>query len=171
MTRLAQIKKVSIFTATRMIKKMWEKSLTRSKKSLLSAATVQKRLERRPRLLNDLEIHGNWILIFSDEKTFSVDPVFNKQIDRVVAFRKDVSEYSRVSTNKHLSAIMMLCVVESNREKMHRLWHRLISPVCKEGLETKVLPCAKKISKNSDYIFQHDRHTWQRLYMTEWMQI
>ena len=38
---------------------------------------------------------------FSHEKTFTVDPVLNKQTDRVVTFEKDVSEPRRVSTTKH----------------------------------------------------------------------
>ena len=44
----------------------------------------QKSLERGNRLLNDLRNHVNRIVIFSDEKTFTVDPVLNKQNDRIV---------------------------------------------------------------------------------------
>ena len=39
--------------------------------------------ERCRRLLNDFKSHGNWIIIVSDEKTFTVDPVMNKQNERV----------------------------------------------------------------------------------------
>ena len=62
--------------------------------------------------------HGNQILIFSDEKRFMVDPVFNKQNDRVATFGKDISEICKVSTTKHPSSVMMLGVVASNGEKM-----------------------------------------------------
>ena len=45
-TKLAQKKKISVSTVSRMVKKKQRKSLIRSRKSLLSAAMVQKRLER-----------------------------------------------------------------------------------------------------------------------------
>ena len=45
-TRLAQMKKISVFTASRMIKKMERKSLRCSRKPLLSGAMVQNRLVR-----------------------------------------------------------------------------------------------------------------------------
>ena len=44
-------------------------------------------------LLNKLKNHENLILIFSDEKFFTVDPVFDKQDDHVVTFGNDVSEH------------------------------------------------------------------------------
>ena len=175
MTRLAQKKKISVSTVSRVVKKMGGKSLRRSRKPLLSAAMVQKRLERSTLLLNDLKDHGNRVLIFSDEKTFTVDPVFNKQNDRVVTFGNDVSEHRRMSTTKHPASIMMLGVVASNGEKMPPVWfergYRLTSAVYKEVLETKVLPWIKKITKKSDYVFQQDgapAHTRQRLCRTGW---
>ena len=76
----------------------------------MNAALVQNRLERGTRLLNDLKNHGNWILIFSDEKTFSDYLVCNKQNDRVVIFKNDVSEHRRLSTTKHSVSTIMLCV-------------------------------------------------------------
>ena len=101
MTRLAQKMKISVSTVSTVVKSMRRKSLRRSKKPLLSAAMIHKRLERSTRLLNDLKSHGNRILIFSDEKTFTVDPVFNRQNDRAVSFGNDVSNHKRVSTTKH----------------------------------------------------------------------
>ena len=79
------------------------------------AATVQKRLERSTRLLNNLKNHGKRILIFSYANTFISDPVFNKQNDRDVTFGTDVSEHHKAATTKHPASIMMLCVVTSNR--------------------------------------------------------
>lgn len=46
MTRLAQKKKISVSTVSRVVKTMGGKSLRRFKKPLLSAAMIQKRLER-----------------------------------------------------------------------------------------------------------------------------
>ena len=72
----------------------------------------QKHLERSNRLLNDLKNHGNRIVIFSD-KTFIVDPVVNKQNDRIVSFGQDISELRNMSTTKHPVSVMMLGVVAS----------------------------------------------------------
>ena len=85
--------------------------------------------------MNDLKSHGNRILIFSDEKTFTVNPVFNRQNDRVVGFRNDVSNRQRESTTKHPASVMMIGVVASNGEKMPPVWfgrgYRLTSAVYK----------------------------------------
>ena len=61
------------------------KSLRCPRKPLLSASMAQKRLEKSNSLLNDLKITGIEF-IFSYDKTFTVDPVFNKQNNQIVAF-------------------------------------------------------------------------------------
>ena len=83
---------------------------------------IQKCLERRICFLNDMKNHGNQILVFSDEKRFTVDPVFNKQNDCVATFGKDISEICKASTTKHPASVMMLGVVASNGEKMPPVW-------------------------------------------------
>ena len=152
MSRLAQNKKISVSTVFRMGKQMEGKNLRRSRKPLLSAAMVQKSLEKSIHLLNDGKNHENWILIYSEKKTFTVDSVPNKQNEWVVTFKNDVSEQWKVSTTKHKASIMMLCIVSS------KVWfkggYRLTSAVYKEVLETKVLTWVKKITKKSDYVFQ-----------------
>ena len=50
----------------------------------------KKRLERGNRLLNNFKNHGNRIVIFSDEKMFTVNSVVNKQNDRIVGFGQDI---------------------------------------------------------------------------------
>ena len=97
-------------------------NLRRFKKQPLSAAIVQKSLEKSTRLQNDLKSHENRMLIISYEKTFTVDPVFNKQTNRVVAFGNDVSEQRRVSTTKHSASIIILGAVVSNGKKMTPVW-------------------------------------------------
>ena len=86
--------------------------------------------------------HGNWIIVFSDEKTFTVDPVVNKQNKRVVSFGKDISEVRNVSTKEHPASVMMLDVVASNGEKMPPVWfdvgYRLTAADYKDILATKV---------------------------------
>ena len=122
----------------------------------------QKRLERGNRLINDLKNHGNRIVIFSHEKTFSVDPVVNKQNDRIVSFGQDISELRNVSTTKHPASVMMLGVVTSNRLKMPPVWfprgYRLTTAAYRDVPVTKILPWlgAKNNYRNANYVFQQD---------------
>ena len=90
MTRLARKKKISVSIVRWAVKIEGGKSFI--KKPLLTAAMKQKRLDRGNRLLNDLKNHGNRIVIFSDEKTFTVDTVVNKQNDHIFSFGQDISE-------------------------------------------------------------------------------
>ena len=94
-TRLAQKKKISVPTVSRMFKKiggtslrrfrkfLWGTSLRRFRIPLLSAAMVQKRLERSTRLLNDRKNHGNWIFIFSNKK---ISPLNLSSTNRMIGF-------------------------------------------------------------------------------------
>ena len=95
MTEIAK-KKISVATVSRAVKNESGKSLRRVKRPLLTAAMLQKRRERCGHLFNDLKSHGNRIIIFSDEKTFMVDPVVKKQNDRVVGFDTDISNPASV---------------------------------------------------------------------------
>ena len=62
-------------TISRAVKSEGGKSLKHLNRPLLTAVMVHKRHKRCSRLLNDMKCHGNRVLIFSDEKTFTVDPV------------------------------------------------------------------------------------------------
>ena len=160
MIKLSEKNKISVSIVPRMVKKMRGKRLTSSRKPLLSAAMVQKRLEKIVRLLTNLKNHGNQILIFFRWKTLTGDYVFNKQNDRVVTIRNDVSEHRGVSTNKQSASIIMFGVAASNGENMLSVWfersYRITSAVYRKALETKVLLWIKKIIKKSDYIFQQN---------------
>ena len=107
---------------SRAIKNRGGKSLRLLKKPLLSHFMIQKCLERSTCFSNDIKNHGIQILIFSNEKTFTVDPVFNKQNNHVVILSKKISEIHKASTTKHLVSMMMLGVVASNGEKMLPVW-------------------------------------------------
>ena len=98
------------------------KSLRRSKKSLLSAAMVQKHLKRSTLLLNDLKNHGNRIVNFSDKKTFTVDRLFNKQNDRGVTLRNNASEHRMVSTTKQPASEIRLWSRSIDGENMPPVW-------------------------------------------------
>ena len=63
---------------------------------LLTSVMKQIRLERSKLLRIDMKIHGNLIPIYSDEKTFTVDPVINKQNHRVVQFGLHVPEIRKI---------------------------------------------------------------------------
>jgi hypothetical protein len=149
-----------VATVSRAVKKEGGKSLRCVERPLLTDRMRDQRRERCRRLLNDLKSHGNRILIFSDEKTFTVDPVFNKQNDRVVSFGQDVSKVRYVSTTKHPASVMMLGVVASNGEKMPPVWfptgYRLTAADYRDILSTKVLPWVRKITKKADFVFQQD---------------
>ena len=110
MTEFAK-KKISVATVSRAVKSEGGKSLMRLKRPLLTSTMAKKRQERCTRIFNDLKSHGNRVIIFSDEKTFTVDPVINKQNDRVVSFGQDISGVRYVSTTKHPASAMMLGVV------------------------------------------------------------
>ena len=79
-------------------KKMGGRSLRQSRKSLLSAARVQKRLESSTHLLNDLKNPGIKFSFFSDEKTFTVDFVFRDTI-------REWYLWTPQSTNSQTSAL------------------------------------------------------------------
>lgn len=181
MTEFARKKKISVATVSRAVKEEGGKSLKHVPKPLLTNRMREQRQERSRRLLNDLKSHGNRVLIFSDEKTFTVDPVINKQNDRVVSFGQDVSKVRYVSATKHPASVMMLGVVASNGEKMPPVWfktgYRLNAADYRDILATKVLPWVRKITKKGDYVFQQDgapAHTakvvqeWLRSNMSFW---
>ena len=134
---------------------MGGKILRNSRKLLLSAALVQKRLERITRLLNDLKNYWNQIPIFFNEKTFTVDPVFNKRKNRVVTFSNDGSEHSRVSKTKHPASVIIIGVVALNKERIEQVY-RLTHAEYILVLKTKVLPWVMKITKKLNYAFQKD---------------
>ena len=144
---------------SRAVKNEGRKSFRRVKRSLLNRATQQKRHERCGRLLDDLKHHRNRIII-SNEKTFTVYPVIKKQNDRVVEFDKSIFDVRCKSTTKFPASAMMLGVVASNGEKMQPVWcdvgYRLTAAAYKDILASRLLPWVKKVTKDTDYIFQQD---------------
>ena len=152
MTELAKTKKISVPTVSRAVKNEGGKSLRRVKRPLLNQATQQKRHKQCGRLLNDFKHDGNRIIIFSDEKTFTVDPVINKQNDRVVKFDKSISDVSCVSTIKYPASAMMLGVVASNGDKRAPVWfdvgYRLTASAYNDILASRIFPWLKKVTKN-----------------------
>ena len=68
--------------------------MRRKKVPLISKTGRLKRLQRAKILLNKLKESGypGRIVFYSDEKNFVVDPVYNAQNDRYIAFYDDDSD-------------------------------------------------------------------------------
>ena len=92
MTEFAKGKKISVTTVLWAIKSEGGKSLKHRITPLLTTAMVHKRHEWYTRLLNDKKVMANGSSFFSDEKTFTTDPVINKQNDRFVSFSQGISD-------------------------------------------------------------------------------
>ena len=119
----------------------------------------QKRLERGNRLHNDQKNHGNRIVIFSDEKTFTVDPVVNKQNDRIVSFGQNIWVTERVNNQT-----FGLCDDAWSRGIEWRkdapsvvpTWLQANHCCLKIFSSRKSYLGWKKKLKNSNYVFQQD---------------
>jgi len=116
-TSIAEKLVVHRTTASKRIKQLGGKSLRRIQRPLLSQKQRDSRLERAQKLVKERRRHNPVkIIVFSDEKTFTVDPVFNRQNDRVLTFPDvPVSESARyVTSTKHPTSVMMLGLIASN---------------------------------------------------------
>ena len=58
------------------------------------------------KILSNLKSTTGVITIFSDEKTFTVDPVFNRQNDQVVSFGEVSDEHRYMTTTKHPASVI-----------------------------------------------------------------
>ncbi|QQP48999.1 Putative transposable element [Caligus rogercresseyi] len=85
--------------------------------------------------------NGDRVVFFSDEKTFTVDPVYNKQNDRVICFGNVSNVIRSVSKTQHPASVMMLGIVASTGDKMPPIWfptgYRLTGADYLELLKTK----------------------------------
>ncbi len=73
-----------------------------------------------------------------------MDPVFNKQNDRIICFDNTDHNIRNISKTKHPASVMMLGVVASTGEKMAPIWfptgYRLMAADYLDVLSNKVLP-------------------------------
>lgn len=94
--------------------------LARSQKFLLTERLKALRLERSKRILSILKKKSP-IILFSDEKYFTVDPVTNSRMSRFITKSniKDVPEAIRVvPKSKHPSQVLVFGLVASDGQKM-----------------------------------------------------
>lgn len=144
MSELAKKKSVDPSTISKAVKKAGGKSLRMVERPLLTQRHHELREERCKRMLADIKHNGNRIIVYSDEKTFTVDPVYNKQNDRVISFGKTPPNMRSVSKTKHPASVMMLGIVASTGDKMRPIWfptgYRLTGADYLRILKDKVLP-------------------------------
>eukprot|EP00096_Caligus_rogercresseyi_P005723 TRINITY_DN21716_c0_g1_i1.p1 TRINITY_DN21716_c0_g1~~TRINITY_DN21716_c0_g1_i1.p1 ORF type:complete len:135 (+),score=10.95 TRINITY_DN21716_c0_g1_i1:211-615(+) len=110
-------------TVRRAVKECGGKSLVMLERPLMTPKIKVTHLQRCKGLINDLKsATAGRIIIFSDEKTWTVDPVRNKRNDRFVAF-EDVNEDLRtITTTKHPASAMSLGFVASSGDTMTLIW-------------------------------------------------
>ncbi|XP_047127649.1 uncharacterized protein LOC124808543 [Hydra vulgaris] len=85
------------------------KSLVKSKRQLLSEATRAKRRKRSKELLNWFKDHKDVPIVYSDEKTFTVEPEPNRYNDRVLGkSRRTVPlELRSIPKRQHAVGVMV----------------------------------------------------------------
>lgn len=148
-------------TVRRSVKEDGGKSLVMLAKPLLTPAIKENHLQRCKGLINDLKSsHPNRVIIFSDEKTWTVDPVRNRKNDRFIAFGKVDLSKRTVTTTKHPASIMSLGFVASNGQAMPLVWFptgfRLTASAYIEILESKLIPWVKTTFPHGNVVLQQD---------------
>lgn len=96
------------------------RSLARIPRPLQTLVNKEKRLQRCKRILSFLK-NGPHILLFSDEKIFSVDRASNRRNDRYIAKgnTQQVPDYIKHTfKTKHPSQVMVFALVASDGKKM-----------------------------------------------------
>jgi len=152
---------VSEATVRRAVKKLGGKSLVRVERPLLTPKMKETHLQRCQALLNNLKkAPANRVIIFSDEKSWTVDPVRNRKNDRYLSFG-DVNESIRtLSTTKHPASAMSLGFVASNGLKAPLIWFktgfRLTAAEYIKVLEDKFLPWVRTNFPDGNVVLQQD---------------
>jgi transposase len=112
---------MSEFTIRSVVKKNLKcKSFARNQKFLLTDRIKISRLDRCKKILNKMK-KKTPIILFTDEKYFTVDPIINSRTSRYIAKgrAKDAPDHVRsVQNSKHPAQIMMFGLVASNGLKM-----------------------------------------------------
>lgn len=132
-------------TVRRAVAKMGGKSLVRVERPLLTPAIRAKRLERCQSLMNDLKsAPAGRVIIFSDEKTWTVDPVRNRRNDRYLSLGEVDESVRTLSTTKHPASVMSLGFIASNGAVMPLIWfptgYRLTARDYEDKLANMLVP-------------------------------
>lgn len=95
-------------------------------------------------LLSDVMHHGNRIIFFRDDKTFTVGSGHDRQNDHIACFDWKNSGLCYISKTKHPASIVMLAIVVTMGDKMFPIWFKagywLTAADYLTTLRIKVLP-------------------------------
>ncbi len=134
----------------------------------LSTPKIQAEHLQRCHLINDLKSARAGIII-SDEKTWTVDPVHNRQNGRCLSFSVVDEAVRTLQTTKHPAFVMSLGFVSSNGMVAPLIWFpagcKLTAADYIDMLETKFLPWAKAAFPDGNFVLQQDgapAHTTKR---------
>ncbi|QQP56069.1 Putative transposable element [Caligus rogercresseyi] len=128
-------------------------SLVRVERPLLTERIKAVHLQRCQALLNNLKsATAGRVIIFSDEKTWTVDPVRNRRNDRYLSFGKIDKSARTLTTTKHPASAMSLGFVASNGIAAPLIWFPT-------GFRLKAADYIKGEFPDGNVVFQHPAHT------------
>ena len=132
-------------------------------RQLVNKESRSKRAARARDLLNTIKHESGRIIIFSDEKLFHVDRVFNRRNSRYISTKKseDVDEnIKHVFTTKHPAKVMVLGVVASDGQKCPPIFidqhERITADIYTSLLRKYVLPWIQRTYPDGNYVWQQD---------------
>lgn len=139
------------------------RSLTLRVLPLITEAQRGKRVQRAKALINWMKGRGKGkVIVFSDEKNFTVDPVRNSRNDRHLA--RSVAEASpearAVTKTKHPASVMVLGFVSSDGSKGPIVFvpagMRLSAATYQQLLQAHVVPWLAANYPAGNYVWQQD---------------
>ena len=152
-----------------MVRESGWRSLRKIKVPLISEKGRKSREDRAKGLLNALKsAPPHRITIFSDEKTFVLDPPYNPQNDRWIRFVDEggKNEGKFMPRSKYPAGAMLLGAVASTGEKSPPIWFpegfRLNADGYIEALRTTLVPWIRRVaaahggSRPAHMVFQQD---------------
>ena len=135
------------------------------KRQLLTEATKKKRLERAKLLLQRLRDHSQPLVLWTDEKLFTVQAVHNPQNDRVWCENKDsvTIEQKTLFRRQKTAFVMVWAGVTSSGQKTPLVFIeegvKINQHVYLNMLKTKVIPWMKSNFGRNGITFQQDGAT------------
>lgn len=137
------------------------KSLSKQKVQTLTPQQREKRVERGKKVETFLKRgRDGKVLVFSDEKDFTVDQHLNRRNDRYIAkSTKDAApELRYVGASKHPAKASMLGVIMSDGNKLPPIWYEgsMDGPKYKNFLVRRVFPVLDATYGKNNYIWTQD---------------
>lgn len=178
MRKMAKELNISLTSVRRIVKEdLKMKSRARLKVPLLTTKQKKARMDRAKALLNNIKHAApGRVMLFTDEKIFTVDASLNRRNDRWIGNEPEnySDEVRYRNTTKHPSSVMVFGLVASDGRKMPPVFVKAGVKINTEAyieiLSTKVLPWLKANYPQQNYVFQQDgapAHTSNRT--QEWL--